>query len=84
MIVANVMSIDPKYSGQGVDTMLLKRGLEDVDKAHAKAYIEAFPLEYDVFKALGWKVVDEIKINTKEFGGTSENEVCSLMMRDSQ
>ena len=50
--------------------MLIRHGQEFADDEKARTYIEANPFGWELYKRWGWKHVDEINLDMKEFGGT--------------
>ena len=49
--------------------MLIAEGLADADRDNARTYIEASPAGYGLYLRHGWKLVDEIVIDTSMYGG---------------
>lgn len=49
--------------------MLIAEGLADADRNNARTYIEASHAGYELYLRHGWKQVDEIVIDTGNYGG---------------
>ena len=58
----------PEYQGQGLASMLLRQGLKEIDAQGRRCYLEATPVGLPIYIHLGWKVVDEIKIDLGAYG----------------
>ena len=74
-----MIAVTPEYHGRGIGATLIEAGLKVVDDASAKAYIEASPMGLSLYLRHGWKKVDEIVIDLRDFGGNEVvSEVCLL------
>ena len=62
--------------------MLLRWGLDQVDKDGTKAYVEASPYALEIYKKYGWKEVDYIEHNLGDWDkrkvGKISRTVCLL------
>ena len=65
----HILAVLPEHQGKGLSGRLLRPGLEEADKAGAQTYIEASPAGLPVYLKYGWKIVDEMVIDMRPYGG---------------
>ena len=71
----------PTYQRRGLGTLLLRQGLQMADEVGAKTYLEASAKGASLYLRHGFKVVDDILIDMRPYGGSGvESEKC--MMRE--
>ncbi|KAL8723195.1 MAG: hypothetical protein Q9225_000461 [Loekoesia sp. 1 TL-2023] len=81
--VLRVLFTHPEYQGQGLASMLLRRGLEEIDARSQRCYLEATPAGLPIYRKLGWTVVDEIKTDLGKYGVANPSvEHTACMMRE--
>lgn len=77
--VLHLLCIVSTHQRQGLGTLLINEGLAIADKHHAKTFIEATPKGLGLYLKHGWKPVDEIVIDLKNYGGSMvAREVCLM------
>ncbi|KAL6719969.1 hypothetical protein ACLMJK_001890 [Lecanora helva] len=74
------LAVDPDYQRRGLGNMLIRSGLETVDKARAPAYVEASPIGFPLYLKHGWQPVDQVVIDMRPYGGKGI-ERQNLLMR---
>ena len=63
--------------------MLIRKGLEDVDKDNAQTYIEASPAGLQLYLRHGWQEIDAIVIDMRKYGGR-DVDTEKILMRPPQ
>lgn len=79
----NILAVRPDYQRKGLGAMLLEDGLALADRDGCKTYIEASAKGLGLYLKYGWKVIDDIKVDTRPYGGHSVDST-KCMMRDPQ
>jgi hypothetical protein len=54
--------------------MLLQQGIELAEKEGRKIYLESTAAGRPLYAKLGWKVVDVLSVDLKQFGGEGPGE----------
>ena len=65
----HILAVHPSYHRLGLGTRLIQPGLEAADAAGAQTYIEASPFGLPLYLRHGWKPVDEMVIDMRQYGG---------------
>ena len=68
------MAVAPKYQGQGVAGKLIRKGLEEVDKAGQDIYLEATAAGLALYKRAGFETLEQVSLFDGEV-------VCTAMLR---
>lgn len=56
------MAVSPDHWGKGIGKKLLKRALEEVDKAGQDIYLEASPAATALYKSCGFEALEELHL----------------------
>lgn len=56
------MAVSPDHWGRGIGKKLLKRALQEVDKAGQDMYLEATPAATGLYKNCGFEVLEEMHL----------------------
>lgn len=56
------MAVSPEHWGKGIGKKLLKRGLEEVDKAGQDIYLEATPAAVAMYRSCGFQELERIEM----------------------
>ncbi|PYH88651.1 acyl-CoA N-acyltransferase [Aspergillus ellipticus CBS 707.79] len=62
----------PEAQGKGVGTALLRWGLERVDAANARVYLEATDDGYALYRKFGWEDLEKMRMDFGALGGQGE------------
>ncbi|KAI9036171.1 GNAT family N-acetyltransferase [Aspergillus affinis] len=85
--VLDFLATDPKHQGRGVGKVMLKYGLDELDRRgnEAKAYLESTAAGMPVYKKIGFAPLGSIDIPLAEFGIEDGGVYSSIVMgRDAQ
>ena len=78
-----MLAVDPAYQRRGLGYLLVSAGLEDADRAGARAYVEATPDGLPLYLKFGWRLVDEMVLEMEAFGVSGGGrEVMPFLMRE--
>ncbi|KAH6719074.1 hypothetical protein BKA61DRAFT_641252 [Leptodontidium sp. MPI-SDFR-AT-0119] len=81
MYVAHLLATDPTYQRRGLASRLLSHVLSIADQENRKCYIEATAAGHPVYFKLGFRDVDELKVDLRPYGGDFVG-VNTVMIRD--
>ncbi|RFU35701.1 hypothetical protein B7463_g724, partial [Scytalidium lignicola] len=70
---------DPRHTGRGCASMLLKWGIEKVDNLNAQIYLEATPAAYPMYRKYGWEEVDRFMLDLGKYGGEGLHPVPAMI-----
>jgi len=79
----NILAVRPEYQRKGLGGMLLEDGLALADRDGCKTYIEASAKGLGLYLKYDWKVIDEVTVDTRPYGG-DKMESTKCMMREPQ
>ncbi|KAH7330166.1 hypothetical protein BKA65DRAFT_52964 [Rhexocercosporidium sp. MPI-PUGE-AT-0058] len=83
MYVADLLATDPAYQRKGLASRLLTHILAIADQENRRCYIEATKAGHPVYFRLGFRDVDELKVDLRPYGGDFVG-VNTLMIREPQ
>lgn len=63
-----LLGVAPTHQRMGLGTLLINEGLAIADEKNAKTYIEASPKGLGLYLKHGWKLVDEIVLDMRQYG----------------
>ena len=81
-LVLRALATLPQYQGTGCGSALLQWGLEKVDADRKRVFLEATPQGHSLYAKFGWKDVDEMVFDLKDFGFNGHVQKIICMMRD--
>ncbi|KXL44904.1 hypothetical protein M433DRAFT_250171 [Acidomyces richmondensis BFW] len=67
-----LLAVHPKYHRRGVGTLLLKHGLENVDRLHLPVYVESGVYGKLLYEREGFKTMCDFPFDGREYGGRSK------------
>ncbi|KFY19383.1 hypothetical protein V493_07984 [Pseudogymnoascus sp. VKM F-4281 (FW-2241)] len=68
----SILAVRPQYQRRGLGSMLLSAVLEQVDKEHAKAFVQGSAQGIGLYLKHGWGEVDEILMDYSSYGGAED------------
>lgn len=81
-VFMRLLVVRPAYQGRGVGTRLLGWGLDKADGLGLRAWIDASPKGFELYRRLGWREVERLVIGMGEWGGeVGVQEVTVSMVR---
>ncbi|KAL2067434.1 hypothetical protein VTL71DRAFT_1859 [Oculimacula yallundae] len=69
MYIAHLLATSPQYQRLGLGSRLLRHVLDQADAENRKCYIEATKAGHPVYFKLGFRDVDELRLDMKPWGG---------------
>lgn len=72
----------PQFERRGAGTLVINFGLKEIGRTGAKgnAWVKATFISTKLYERLGWKQVEELKIDLQPYGGEGQ-EIISFMCR---
>ncbi|KAL3428052.1 acetyltransferase [Phlyctema vagabunda] len=67
--VLDLLCVHQDYQGKGIGGMLLRYALDLADADGRKAYLESTEAGHPLYLKLGWKDIDLLTIDTRNYGG---------------
>ncbi|KAJ6177672.1 hypothetical protein N7519_008133 [Penicillium mononematosum] len=81
LVILDLLATLPEYQGRGFGSAVLKWGMEKADASQSRIFLEGTPEGVPVYLKHGWKILEEVVMDYKQFGGVGQ-ESFFLMMRD--
>jgi len=73
-ISLRLLATHPAHQRRGAGAMLLKHGLENVDRLGLPVYLDSGPSAKALYQRFGFNVVKELPLNCMEYGGRSDGQ----------
>lgn len=74
-----LLVVEPEWQRRGLGCLLLEHTLGEIDALGWEAWIEATPAGTGLYERLGWEVVDVVRTDLREWGGTGVEEDAEMI-----